>query len=82
MTAFILLSLMRLPLFAVFSQWWMLALSIVMVLLMKCMVSQMSRQIILGNLRNHPFQLWTLIQKGFGNLRIANSRRFEWKGRQ
>jgi chlorobactene glucosyltransferase len=82
MSAFILLSWLRLPLFAVFAQWWMLAFSMVMVLLMKCMVSKMSGQSIMGNLWNHPAQLWALVLIGIGNLGIAKSQRFEWKGRQ
>ncbi len=71
----------RFPFFALFAQWSFLAASLVLLISMKVMVSVVSRQNIMNNLKLHFSQLFAFANIVLRNLKIAQTRSMEWKGR-
>ncbi len=71
----------RLPFFALFAQWYFLGASLVLLISMKVMVSVVSRQNIMNNLKLHFSQLFAFANIVLRNLKIARTRSMEWKGR-
>ena len=81
MLLFVMIAWLRIPWLAMNGQWFLLVGSVGMLILMKMMVSDISRQSIILNLGWHFNQLWNMTRIAIYNIRGGFKREVDWKGR-
>ncbi len=79
MTLFVLIAWIRMPFFVLAGHWWLLAFSILLVLVMKAGVARISRQPIKLALFLLFAHLWNMTRMAISNLN--NGKQITWKGR-
>jgi chlorobactene glucosyltransferase len=79
MILFVLVAWLRMPYFAMTGDWWLLAASVLIVLLMKLGVAQISRQPFKLALFLHFSHLWNITRMAIANLQ--NRKQITWKER-
>ncbi|MCF8363056.1 MAG: glycosyltransferase [Prolixibacteraceae bacterium] len=81
MVLFLLVTWFRLPFYLFSGQYVLLLSSIFLILIMKYMISGLSRFSFKKNMEFHPDQLWAFTLMVFYNLKNYRQKRIEWKGR-
>lgn len=81
MVLFLIVTWFRLPFYLLSGQYVLLFLSLLLILIMKYMISGLSRIRFAKNLRFHFNQLWAFTLMVFFNLKNHRRKQFEWKGR-
>jgi chlorobactene glucosyltransferase len=81
MVLFLLVTWFRLPFYLFSGQYGLLLLSMFLILLMKYMISGLSRFSFKKNMEFHPDQLWAFTLMVFYNLKNYRQKRIEWKDR-
>jgi chlorobactene glucosyltransferase len=81
MLLFLLVTWFRLPFYLVSGQFVLLLLSVLLIVLMKYMISVLSRFSFKKNMEFHPDQLWAFTLMVYYNFKNYRKKRIEWKGR-